>query len=163
MNRGSPRALAVAKPEITTAIARPVRSGGTSDVAMVIAAAMNSPWTAADQHAGAQEERVAVHQHRRQVEHHERRRRGEEHGATVDRVVSRVSSGPPIISPSALAVTSAPADGTETASPTEIRSSIPKTSSSEVPIMNAPAKSTPSAAVVLAGALVGVIIESLRE
>ena len=36
----------MANPEMTTAIARPARSGGTIEVAVVIAAAMNSPCTA---------------------------------------------------------------------------------------------------------------------
>ncbi len=36
----------MANPEMITAIARPVRSGGTIEVAVTIAAAMNSPCTA---------------------------------------------------------------------------------------------------------------------
>ena len=43
---GSPNALDIAKPEMITAIARPVRSGGTIEVAVTMAAAMNSPCTA---------------------------------------------------------------------------------------------------------------------
>ena len=43
---GRPNALDIAKPEMITAIARPVRSGGTIEVAVTMAAAMNSPCTA---------------------------------------------------------------------------------------------------------------------
>ena len=43
---GRPSALADAKPVMTTAIARPARSGGTIEVAVTIAAAMNSPCAA---------------------------------------------------------------------------------------------------------------------
>jgi hypothetical protein len=43
---GTPTAPLTAVPEITTAIARPARSGGTTAVPAANAAAMNTPWNA---------------------------------------------------------------------------------------------------------------------
>ena len=57
-------------------------------------------------------------------------------------MVANVSNGPPTASPNALAVTRAPAAGTDTAGSAAMRSSIPTTSISAQPITNAPVKST---------------------
>jgi hypothetical protein len=43
---GTPSAPDTATPEITTAIARPMRAGGTTEMPAAKAAAMNRPWNA---------------------------------------------------------------------------------------------------------------------
>ena len=144
---GIPTALDIANPAMISAIARPVRSGATIEVAVTIAAAMKRPCTAPMTTRAATKSGYSANSAGSTFAAMNTAVAASSTCRRSNRVVRKVSSGPPMASPSAFAVTRAPAADTDTARSAAIRSSMPTTSISAQPITKAPANSTASTGV----------------
>ena len=123
---------------MTTDSARPTRSGETTAVAVVKAAARNRPCRA------PAISRVTTNQPKcgstagAKIMIANRAIAPTSTGRRSCRIVAAVSSGPPIASPSAYALNSEPAAATDTPRPEEIGDSRPAVSSSAEPVTKVP-------------------------